>query len=64
MSFINILLSLGWLSNNLVLNMHLIFLVASFILFVKPNEAWEKKTTLPWRKTTLFKPKIDYSGMK
>ena len=37
MSFINILLSLGWLSNNLVLNMHLIFLVASFILFEKPK---------------------------
>ena len=35
MSFMNILLSLGWLSNNLVLNMALILLAASFILFAK-----------------------------
>ena len=35
MSFINILLSLGWLCNNLVLNMHLILPVLSFILFAK-----------------------------
>lgn len=35
MSFMNILLSLGWLSNNLVLNMPLILLAASFILFAK-----------------------------
>ena len=37
MSFIKIPLSLGWFSNNLALNMHLILLAASFILLAKPK---------------------------
>lgn len=44
MSFIKIPFSLGWLSNNLALYMHLILLMASLNLLAKPKWGlwWEE----------------------
>lgn len=50
MSFIKIPLSLGWLINNLALNIHLIVLTASFNLAKSKRGLWGEENNLAMEK--------------